>query len=146
WRAQRGPRSAFASAPIYRGPSILTGHTLVPTVASVTMQAHTAATALHRRPPGTSEGTLRMRRVAIGGAAILLALAVAGQAASAATAKTTYNTSTLAGKVASVRGTAGLQIRMSAFLDEEAEATAPADVLGPDGVTLIEPGGGSVQP
>src|SRR6266568_1513626 len=89
-----------------------------------------------------------MRRIAIGGAAIAVALAVAGQAGSSATAQTTqsYDTTTLAGKVASVRGTAGLQLRMSAFLEEEAEPTSPADVLGPDGVTLIEPGGGSVQP
>ncbi|OLE22790.1 MAG: hypothetical protein AUG44_23990 [Actinobacteria bacterium 13_1_20CM_3_71_11] len=86
-----------------------------------------------------------MRRTTIGGAAVALALAVTGVAASPATAQT-YNTSTLAGKVASIRGTAGLQLRMSAFLEEEAEPTAPADVLGPDGVTLIEPGGGSILP
>lgn len=89
-----------------------------------------------------------MRRIAIGGTAVALALAVAGLGASVATAQAPrgYDTSTLAGKVASVRGTAGLQIRMSAFLEEEAEPTSAPDVLGPDGVTLIEPGGGSVQP
>ena len=38
----------------------------------------------------------------------------------------TYDINTLAGKVASVRGTAGLQIRFSAFLEQEAEEpTAP---------------------
>ncbi len=47
-----------------------------------------------------------------------------------------YNTSTLAGKVASVNGTAGLQIRMSAFLDADATAINAADALGSDGATL----------
>src|SRR2546423_7824317 len=86
-----------------------------------------------------------MRRTTIGGAAVALALAVTGVAASPATAQPS-NPSTLAGKVASIRGTAGLQLRMSAFLEEGPEPTAPADVLGPDGVTLIEPGGGSILP
>jgi hypothetical protein len=36
-------------------------------------------------------------------------------------AQTTYNINTLAGKVASVNGTAGLQIRFSAFIEEEAQ-------------------------
>ncbi len=48
----------------------------------------------------------------------------------------TYDTSTLAGKVASVKGTAGLQIRMSAFLDADATAINAADALGSDGATL----------
>lgn len=39
----------------------------------------------------------------------------------AASAQTKYNINTLAGKVASVNGTAGLQIRFSAFLEEEAQ-------------------------
>jgi hypothetical protein len=47
-----------------------------------------------------------------------------------------YDISTLAGKVASVNGTAGLQIRMSAFLEEEAEA---ADVSAPGPTTPITP-------
>src|SRR5512141_352969 len=47
---------------------------------------------------------------------------------STATASTpTYDTSTLAGKVASVNGTSGLQIRMSAFLDVDATVTNAAD-------------------
>jgi hypothetical protein len=37
-------------------------------------------------------------------------------------ASTSYDINTLAGKVASVNGTAGLQIRMSAFLQQEADA------------------------
>ena len=54
-----------------------------------------------------------------------------------ATASTpTYDTSTLAGKIASVKGTAGLQIRMSAFLDADATAINAADALGSDGATL----------
>ncbi len=48
----------------------------------------------------------------------------------------TYDTSTIAGKVASVQGTAGLQIRMSAFLDADATAINDADALGSDGATL----------
>src|SRR5437879_5119835 len=68
-------------------------------------------------------------------------------------ASNTYNINTLAGKVASVNGTAGLQIRMSAFIQQEVDAgevsatgtsspitptnvlTSPLDntsVLGPD--------------
>src|SRR5258707_3547058 len=43
-------------------------------------------------------------------------------APSSAHASSTYDINTLAGKVASVNGTAGLQIRMSAFLQQEADA------------------------
>lgn len=43
-------------------------------------------------------------------------------APSGAHASSTYDINTLAGKVASVNGTAGLQIRMSAFLQQEADA------------------------
>jgi hypothetical protein len=42
----------------------------------------------------------------------------------------TYDISTLAGKVSSVRGTAGLQIRMSAFLENEADEDEAADASG----------------
>jgi BNR repeat-like domain len=38
----------------------------------------------------------------------------------------TYDINTLAGKVASLRGTAGLQIRFSAFIEQEAEETSGA--------------------
>jgi hypothetical protein len=38
-----------------------------------------------------------------------------------ATAPATYDITTLAAKVASLEGTAGLQIRFSAFIEEEAE-------------------------
>src|SRR6185312_6634084 len=60
-----------------------------------------------------------------------------------------YDTNTLAGKVASVRGTAGLQIRFSAFIEEEAlETAAPASsVITPtyvlssplDGTSIVAP-------
>src|SRR5258708_33600382 len=43
-------------------------------------------------------------------------------APSSAHASSTYDINTLVGKVASVNGTAGLQIRMSAFLQQEADA------------------------
>jgi hypothetical protein len=55
--------------------------------------------------------------------AVLVALAVLAMAlpAAASAAAPTYDITTLAGKVASLRGTAGLQVRFSAFLEEEAE-------------------------
>ena len=60
--------------------------------------------------------------------ALLVALVAAGVFAfgtrGASASQTTYDINTLAGKVASVHGTAGLQIRFSAFIEEEAEAEA----------------------
>jgi hypothetical protein len=50
-------------------------------------------------------------------AIVLLTLALPATLA----ASPTYDISTLAGKVAALRGTAGLQVRFSAFLEEEAE-------------------------
>jgi hypothetical protein len=61
--------------------------------------------------------------LAIVGAALAFA---DGSAVRADAATPTYNINTLAGKVASVNGTAGLQIRMSAFLQEEADAAEAA--------------------
>jgi hypothetical protein len=55
-------------------------------------------------------------------------LAVAG-GSSASSADTTYDINTLAGKVASLNGTAGLQIRFSAFIEEE--AAEPGAIPGP---------------
>jgi hypothetical protein len=56
-------------------------------------------------------------------AIVLLTLALP---ASVAATSPTYDITTLAGKVASLRGTAGLQVRFSAFLEEEAqEGNAP---------------------
>jgi hypothetical protein len=63
----------------------------------------------------------------------------------------TYNINTLAGKVAAVRGTAGLQIRFSAFIEQEAEEPdvipptsapiTPTFVLSSplDGTTIVAP-------
>ena len=61
-----------------------------------------------------------------------------------------YDINTLAGKVASLRGTAGLQIRFSAFIEQEAEeeegtpgptAITPVHVLSSplDGITILAP-------
>src|SRR6266403_4298541 len=60
-----------------------------------------------------------------------------------------YDINTLAGKVASLRGTAGLQIRFSAFIEQEAEETSgsaplaitPVHVLTSplDGTTIVGP-------
>jgi hypothetical protein len=61
----------------------------------------------------------------------------------------TYDISSLAGKVASLRGTAGLQVRFSAFLEEEAEdAGAPpvATAITPTFVPGSPLDGNTVQP
>ena len=73
---------------------------------------------------------------------------VAARPSSAAAPK--YDINTLAGKVASLRGTAGLQIRFSAFIEQEAEeaegipsptAITPVHVLSSplDGTTIVAP-------
>ncbi len=80
---------------------------------------------------------MRRKAAFIGTAvAILAAVAaipmLAGAHSAQASAKTTtYDINTLAGKVASVNGTAGLQIRMSAFIEEEAlpPETAPSTTI-----------------
>src|SRR5207247_5028695 len=65
-----------------------------------------------------------------------------------AVAAQTYDITTLAGKIASLRGTAGLQIRFSAFIEQEAEeeegtpsptAITPVHVLSSplDGTTIV---------
>ena len=63
------------------------------------------------------------------GAAMLVVLAGSASAAS----PPTYNINTLAGKVASLYGTAGLQIRFSALIEEEADAD---DVTAPTGAPI----------
>ena len=57
--------------------------------------------------------------------ALLPASAVSPALAQGKSASTTYDISTLAGKVASLNGTAGLQIRFSAIIEEEARPDAP---------------------
>jgi hypothetical protein len=93
-------------------------------------------------------------RIAIAGALVLVAgvmavVALRPSSAFAAQSAPTYNINTLAGKVASLRGTAGLQIRFSAFIEQEAEeesapfaaAITPAHVLTSplDGTTIVAP-------
>jgi len=69
----------------------------------------------------------------IAGLACILAILVLGTrlvtivpTASAQNHTVTYDTKTLAGKVASVNGTAGLQIRFSAFIEQEADTSDQA--------------------
>src|SRR6266404_6440154 len=93
-------------------------------------------------------------RIAMAGALVLASGAMAFVAlrpssAFAAQSATTYDINTLAGKVASLRGTAGLQIRFSAFIEQEAEETSgsaplaitPVHVLTSplDGTTIVGP-------
>jgi hypothetical protein len=79
---------------------------------------------------------MRKRFVTLAVAGVVAAVAVillsASAAASPSGASAGYDISTLAGKVASLNGTAGLQTRFSAFLQEEADAddvTAPTPAL-----------------
>jgi hypothetical protein len=78
-------------------------------------------------------------------------VALRPSSAFAAQSAPTYNINTLAGKVASLRGTAGLQIRFSAFIEQEAEEPdvipltsapiTPTYVLSSplDGTTIVVP-------
>src|SRR5512142_1490626 len=86
---------------------------------------------------------------------IVIALTLAALVSLLATASVgaqgpTYDINTLAGKVASLNGTAGLQIRFSAFLEEQAQevsAPAPTAPITPkfvlssplDGTTILPP-------
>jgi len=70
-----------------------------------------------------------MLRTGLGLVAIGALVALTLSPAIAATPR--YDITTLAGKVASLHGTAGLQVRFSAFLEEEAEeedASAPGPI------------------
>lgn len=105
----------------------------------------------------TSSNPVRSHlRIAIAGALVLVAGAMAFVAlrpssAFAAQSAPTYNINTLAGKVASLRGTAGLQIRFSALIEQEAEEPdvippasspiTPTHVLSSplDGTTIVGP-------
>lgn len=60
----------------------------------------------------------------------VLSLFLGVNAQPGAAASPQYNINTLAGKVASVNGTAGLQIRFSAFIEEEANVETPNMVPG----------------
>jgi hypothetical protein len=86
--------------------------------------------------------------------ALLAAAVLTGAAAVAATppaqaASTSYDIHTLAGKVASLYGTAGLQIRFSSFIEEEAEedsASPAASPISPPFVLSSPLDGTTVQP
>jgi hypothetical protein len=81
---------------------------------------------------------LRIRSALAVGAvvAVCTTILLAGSA-SAATPAQRYDISTLAGKVASVNGTGWLQIRFSAFLEEEAQDSAAPPVSSPITPTFV---------
>jgi hypothetical protein len=93
------------------------------------------------------EGALK-RSLALLAAAIFAGAAAIAAAPPAQAAKS-YDINTLAGKVASLHGTAGLQIRFSAFIEQEAEedsAPMPAAPISPPFVLSSPLDGTSVQP
>ena len=84
---------------------------------------------------------MRRKPLAIGATVLALGAVVAATpfvlgARSAHASQPTYDINTLAGKVASVNGTAGLQIRFSAFIEEEADMNDPNGPIAADGATL----------
>ena len=72
-----------------------------------------------------------LRAVSAGLAATALIALTLTPAAAASPTTPTYDITTLAGKVASLRGTAGLQVRFSAFLEEEAQGEASGSAPAP---------------
>jgi hypothetical protein len=77
------------------------------------------------------------RSLAVAVAVVLTGAAAAAIPGPAEAQAATYDINTLAGKVASLHGTAGLQIRFSAFLEQEAQdATAPP-VAAPITPTIV---------
>ncbi len=76
------------------------------------------------------EDALR-RSLALLAAAILTGTAAAAVVTPAQAATKSYDITTLAGKVASLNGTAGLQIRFSAFIEEEAEEDSAPPAAAP---------------
>src|SRR6266567_1521765 len=83
---------------------------------------------MKRRIPALARGI-------VAAAALAAGLVMVG-GASSSPAEPGYDINTLAGKVASLNGTAGLQIRFSAFIEQQAEETAS---LGPCSPTPITP-------
>src|SRR5437660_1859060 len=98
---------------------------------------------MKRRIPALARGI-------VAAAALAAGLVMVG-GASSSPAEPGYDITTLAGKVASLHGTAGLQIRFSAFIEEEAAdpglSSAPAAPISPpfvlssplDGVSVTAP-------
>jgi hypothetical protein len=90
----------------------------------------------------------RRFRTGVVGMIALVAILGAGIQSAAAASTPKYNINTLAGKVASVNGTAGLQIRFSAFIEEEAEeeeVSPSANPISPAFVLSSPLDGTSVQ-
>jgi hypothetical protein len=87
---------------------------------------------------------------AIGSLIVALVPALAAAPAQVQAASPQYDISTLAGKVASLNGTAGLQIRFSAFIEEEAALEAsnptPGAPISPAFVLSSPLDGSSVLP
>jgi hypothetical protein len=79
--------------------------------------------------------SLRHLIVAVGVSALVVVFPGTPQSANAETP--TYDITTLAGKVASVNGTAGLQIRFSAFIEEEAAEEVAAPTATPITPTFV---------
>jgi len=77
------------------------------------------------------------RPLALLGTILLTASVAAVSAPAGAAPPPTYDITTLAGKVASLQGTAGLQVRFSAFLEEEAEETSAAPTATPITPTIV---------
>ncbi len=73
----------------------------------------------------------------LGIALVLAGSPVFASSANSSSSPTTYDTTTLAGKMASIEGTAGLQIRASAFLQDE--ASGPDVQANPGPATPITP-------
>jgi hypothetical protein len=90
-----------------------------------------------------------MKKYLVAAALVPLALAASLVQPAAQAAQRTYDISTLAGKVASLRGTAGLQVRFSALIEQEAEDSSapPADApITPTFVPASPLDGTSVAP
>ncbi len=73
---------------------------------------------------------MRIRKAATILVVLLVLAGLTVQAAGAAPASVKYDINTLAGKVASLNGTKGLQIRFSAFIEEEAEEPSGSPAPG----------------
>src|SRR5438876_7007900 len=89
---------------------------------------------MKRRTPALARGI-------VAAVALAAALVMVG-GASSSPAEPGYDINTLAGKVASLNGTAGLQIRFSAFIQEEAAEPSvlpPASLADHADVRALEP-------